>query len=207
MAKHEALFPLILVELPGCPDLTIRTAINRAAIEFCRKSKAWIEPLDPVGLTPGQAEYEIDLPAGSALVVIEEARIGDRVLTPAIEAQIHGSWGRGDGDPTSYACRTNGLLLLDKRPVERGAVSLTAALSPTLSATSLPDLLVDRHYEAICEGAKAILKRIPGQAWSDPAGAAAAYSLFADKTAEARIHVEHGFARGSMRVTARAFGS
>ena len=60
--------------------------------------------------------------------------------------------------------------------------------------------------EAIASGALAILKRMPGNAWTDPQGAVTAYQLFQLRKAEARIEYESGRVAGSLRVTPRRFG-
>lgn len=208
MASHESLYPLITIEAMGCPAMAIDTAINRAAAEFCAGSLAWQEDLDAIYLSNGVAEYDLDLPRGSQLVVIRagEVKIGGRALIAHMAPE------RIDpsvtGNPSHYYQRGYGSIALYPKPADSAGQMLTvrAVLKPTLTTTTLPDVLVDRYYEAIAEGAKAILKRIPNQPWSDPAGAGPAYQLFKQKTAEARISSEHGNVAGSMKVRPRRYG-
>lgn len=207
MASHDSLYPLILAEATGCPLATVRTAMNRAAAAFCSASRAWTVALDPMFLRVGASEYELELPDGAQLVVITDARVGDRRLVPAQGGASQPGWGEESGEPTHFAHPQPTLLRLNRKPIEAATLSLTAALAPTLLAETLPDDIVNRYYEALTEGTKAILKRIPGQPWTDMAGAGIAQQLCNKLTAEARIERDSGFAVGSMTVTPRAFGA
>ena len=208
MTTHDVFYPLILAEAPGCPLMTVKTMINRAAAEFCDKSLAWQSDLDPIPLVSNVSEYALTLPADSQLVVIREGEIklnGKRLTaihTPeAIDPAVTGT-------PSHYAQRTFTEVLLYPKPVDVSGLLLTvrAVLKPTLTAATLPDVIANRYYEAITEGAKAFLKRMPNQPWSDPAGAATAYQLFGIKTAEARISAEMGNVAGSMTMKPRLYG-
>ena len=204
----DALYPLIAPEVLGCPSIAIDNAIVRAAAEFCEKSTAWREQLPDITVTDGVAEYALTLPAGSRLVVIREreAKLNGKPLLPMQNAaQIRPEQ---VGIPSQYAQRGHGAVILYPTPANATGqvLSIYAVLAPTLTATSLPAVLVDRYYEAISEGAKAILKRMPNQPWSDPARAADHYRLFQVKTAEARIDFEHGLVAGSITVKPRVFG-
>lgn len=207
MPKHDALYPLILAEVPGCPLMTVKTALNRAAADFCTGSLAWQEDLDPIFVAAGIAEYDLDVPAGSQLVVIREGevKLNGRKLLPikapaAIDPAVTGL-------PSHYAQRDYGALLLYPKPTEAaGSLTVRAVLKPTLTATTLPDILIDRYYEAVTEGAKAFLKRMPNQPWTDPPGAATAYALHSRRTAEARVSAEMGLVAGSMQMKPRAYG-
>lgn len=204
MATHDVFYPLILAELPGCPLPLVRSTINRAAKQFCDRSKAWTETLDPVPVRAGVTEYEIEAPTDALLGVLTSVKLDGRKLDPSVEGRA-ADWGN-DGEPTRYAMPVIGLIELDRAPTKSGLLTLRAVLMPSLSAETLPDVLADRYFEAIGEGAKSLLKRMPNQPWSDPAGAQLAEITFNTKTDEARIEVDFGFVQGSMRVTPRAFG-
>ena len=204
----DALYPLIVPEVMGCPSITIDSAIIRAAAEFCEKSTAWREQLPDITLVDGTAEYTLTLPAGSRLVVIREreAKLNGKPLSSVQNAaQISPEY---VGIPSHYAQRGFNSVILSPTPANATGqvLSIYAALAPTLTATSLPAVLIDRYYEAISDGAKAILKRMPNQPWSDAARAADHYQLFKQKTAEARIQQEHGLVAGNLSVRPRAFG-
>lgn len=208
MAALSVLHPLVAPEVMGCPSIVIESAVLRAAIEFCEKSTAWREPLDPITLQDGVAEYALPIPADARLVVIREreARLNGQILTPIMNPAMLRS--TSAGVPSHYAQRGHDAVILHPTPASADGMTLTifAVLAPKLSATTLPDILADRYYEAISEGAKGILKRMPNQPWSDAARAADHYRLFQTKTAEARIEFEHGLVAGSLTVKPRPFG-
>lgn len=206
--SHEAFYPMLLAELPGCPLPLVRSALNRSAAEFCAASLAWQEDLDPIQVATGIAEYELDLPADSQLVVIRkgELKINGRPLLPISNASAVNP--SVTGSPTHYFQRGYGAVGLYPNPSDATGLLMTvrAVLKPTATASSLPAILADRYYEGVSEGAKAILKRMPGKAWSDPAGAALSYQLQKTEAAKARISNEAGFVAGSMSMTPRKYG-
>lgn len=207
MARHDELYPLVLLEAPGCPLPIMNMAINRAAREFCEKSRVWQEWLDDVTASPGVYRYDIDVPRDSSVVVLNTVRCGRRALTPEHDNRASRQWGVVDGEPLAYAVTPGRAeIIIDPVPVAVETISINAALQPTLTAAALPDVVVQFHFEAVAEGAKAILKRMPNRPWSDPAGAAIAEQIFSQKAAEARIEAEYGRVVGSMRATPRAFG-
>jgi hypothetical protein len=197
MAKHEAVYPLILPEAPGCPDPTVDTAINRACWEFCEGSLAWQEPLDEISVKAGTDTYEFDIPSGSVLVVLTRVALNGVGIEPI-----------GVGNPRSfgYSMPTWLEVRLHPAPSNDSILTMTAALKPVLNTTSLPEILTARYADAIAEGAKSYLKRMPGQAWSDPGGATASYQVFKQLTVAARISSEAGRMRGNMSVRPRVFG-
>ena len=208
MAAFSAFYPMVAPDVMGCPSIVMDSAILRAAIEFCEKSTAWRQMLASMTLIDGIAQYALTLPADSRLVVIREreVRLNGQVLTPVSNPALLSP--TATGVPTHYAQRGHDVLILYPIPSSADGMTLTvfAVLAPKLSATTLPDILADRYYEAISEGAKAILKRMPNQPWSDAARAADHYRLFQTKTAEARIEFEYGLVAGSMTVKPRPFG-
>lgn len=205
MAQHDALYPLILAETPGCPLPMVRTAINRAAADFCTNSLAWQADLSVIPVTAGVAQYSLLLPDDADLVVIREgaARLSGRKLKSLDYSLIVPGV---TGLPTHIAQASYGAVVLYPEPTDSAVLTIRATLKPTITALSLPEDLVSRYHEAISEGAKAILKRMPNQPWSDPQGAATAYALHTKRTAEARISVEMGRMGGSMQMKPRAYG-
>lgn len=190
MSRHDELYPLILVEAPGCPEPTIDAAINRACWEFCEHSLAWQEDLDAVPVRAGTDVYEFDIPSQSLLVAIVSAKLDGSTIDA----------GRSYSLPTWLEVR------LHPTPGGDGSLALRAALKPALNASSLPGILTTRYADAVAEGAKSRIKRMVGKAWSDPAGAAVCDQEFRRLTAEARIASEVNRVRGPVSVRPRAFG-
>lgn len=207
MAAHDDILPLVLVDAPGCPEQVAVLALNRAAAEFCSRSLVLQEYLDPVAVVPGEWRYELYLPARMTLAVLQSVRLDGRELTPVNDARGRRQWGEHHGPPTHYGLLTGWReIALDPTPQAAGELTLLAALAPALTATSLPDLVVNRHFEALIAGAMAHIKQMPNQAWSDPHGSQIALGRFRQLIDEARIENEYGRAIGSLRVTPRRFG-
>ena len=207
MAEFSSLYPLIAPEVLGCPGIVMDSAILRASIEFCERSTAWRQPLQPLTLADGVAEYPLIFPDGARLVVIRqgEVKLGNVALLPIKDPSLIFSQ---SGTPTRYAQRGFDSLILWPTPagVSGRQVTVFAVLAPKLSAATIPDVLADRYCEAVAEGAKAILKRMPNQPWGDPASAADHRQAFINKAAEARIEQENGLVAGSLTVKPRRFG-
>lgn len=206
MAAHAALYPWILPAAPGCPQPTVDLAINRASAEFCDASRAWEEALDPLTLIAGVDAYEIDLPADAVLVCVRSARLDGH---PLRLAQSWAALPDANGQPGLPACaavRGAELVLAPPPSASGGVLRLIATLRPSFAATSLPEVLVERHALAVAHGAKAFLKEMSGTPWFDPTGYAVARQSFEQAIARARIQQEHGFVGGSLSVTPRPLG-
>lgn len=207
MAKHDVLYPLILAEMPGCPLPTVRLMLNRAGIELCERGRAWQPEMEPISVVPGRWRYEVDLPPGARIAVIDSVRLDGRPLNGLNDSRNAQQWGRIAGPPMRYALLPGWVEIgLDPEPVQIGTLTMSASLLPTLDAAELPDDLVSRNFEALAEGAKAFLKRMPNQPWSDPGGAVASYQLFQRHIDTARIAAEYGRTAGSLSVKPRPFG-
>lgn len=207
MAKHDDFYPLILAEIPACPLMMVKNAITRAAMDFCRSSIVWRETLDPIAIKQGVDLYDLDLPTDSMLVVVMSAKMGGITLT-TVSKPSSVRW-PDEGQPYAYSMPSHQAIQVHPMPYrdEDDPLVLEVALMPTLTAGTLPDILADRYFEAIGEGAKSILKRMPNQPWTDVQGAMFAQQIFSVRTSEARIEREFGNVRGSMQVTPRAFGA
>lgn len=207
MATHDVFYPLLLAELPGCPLPLVKQTINRAARDFCRDSMAWQEDIDAVVLRPGVWRYELGLPSDAQIALVQTAKIGTRDLTPAIDARGAINWGAAQGEPSRYAVLPNWIeIAVDPTPIQAATLRLAAVLAPTLEAATLPDVLADRHFDAIAEGVKARLMAMANKTWSDPAGAQLAAAAFAKAKTDARIEAAYGRVIGSLSVTPRPFG-
>ena len=86
MATHDALYPLILPDVPQCAFPTVDTAINRAAQEFCRDSLCWADT-QTVSLLPNVREYAITVPDDADLVV--DCLVGIKGKMPGKDDILH----------------------------------------------------------------------------------------------------------------------
>lgn len=208
MASHEDIYPLILAEAPGCPLPLVDLNINRAAREFCEKSATWVEDLDAITTKAGTWLYDLDVPNEAALLAVLNVRMATADLCPSASIRDPLRWDSASGPPRIYGLRqASRELMLYPTPVGEEPLWVRVQLQPTLNANSLTDILVDRYAEALAEGVKSLIKRMPNQPWSDPAGAQLSYQLFQQHISSARIDAEIGSVAQSLSVTPRAFGA
>ena len=177
MAVWSDFHPHALVFVPGCPDPLLEQELRGAAIEFFRRTRAWVQWLAEITTLADDREYSIALPAGSEIVRIEQATADDR----PIEVQIHRVQ---PADPATVQSSDYALASADRRTltvlrdVAAGTrLRLQAALMPSLTAAGIPDDLFAQHMDAILAGARYRLKRMPGTL-ADDAGAKTALGEF-----------------------------
>ena len=211
--KIEALFPYILPDVPGAPDVTVEQALRLSAIEFCVKTTAWDEIQDPMTLIDEQNEYEVEVPTGSRVVVVKNVWAINRELKPVTMTELQRlipNWQVAQSTlPTYYnAPRDQGSLTVYPIPNEaQGAeITIRACYAPTLSATTLPDAMINRYLEPIVSGAKARLMTAPGKGWSNPALSAYHQKQFDDGVVRAKIDVIHDKTQGVVAVKPIRFG-
>jgi hypothetical protein len=179
MKNWSAWFPDVLVHVSGAPDPLVSHALCRASREFFRRTRAWMQWLDPVASRAGEGvTYDFDLPRGAQKVRIERATVGWRPL--AIE-----SFREVDRDCLAQPQGERALVSQDLQAFSLvglfaagEVVQVQASLMPTPDAKGLPDDLADRYLELIAEGAKAILMLTPDTEFYRPDLAAVSRAAF-----------------------------
>ena len=209
--------PDVLLEAPGCPTTIAIQAIRSAAIDLCQKTNVWQEDLDRLHLIAGDALCDIDVPADSEISTILDVQFypsgqttGVPVAGPLDERALNSlrpGWKdeANTGTINSIdACAYPSPLILRviPKPVvsQSDAIAVTAALRPTRSSVSGPDLLYTDYVETICTGALAKLLAMGNKPWTDLTIAADKRNLF--RTAKSRAAIRREHAGGSMQVTA-----
>lgn len=177
MATWSDLYPDILVYVPGCPDPLVTQELRRAATEFFRDSRAWKEWLDPIVAAGTLREYDLDLPTGATLVELERATSnGAPVELLSFNAQEKSPAARENERPGIVtADRVSITLTRVFAPGSR--IELQVSLTPSRTAATLPDSLMEQYAEAIVAGARFRLMRTPGPL-NNPQGAQLALSEY-----------------------------
>lgn len=188
----SSFLPGILVDVPSCPDIAVEREVRNAAIEFCRRSFAWRQQIDPIPVVAGTGEYSLDSPIQGARIV----KIYDVVLTtpqtdPAFAPDVrqlfpktvqaldaaNPGWRYPQTQLTSnlnvistnwYTQDSPASILLAGVPALDGSLAILASLVPTMTATRMDAWVAEQYYEAICHGAKARLMAVPQKPWSNP---------------------------------------
>lgn len=211
--KFDDFYPLILPEVPGCPDITVQKALVMAAIDFCRETLAWTEVQDALPLVNNVQDYEIDVPSGAYLVTVRDVWIGSRRLQPKGLSDMYTAL------PDWQTAATN-MPMFYNQAVDRGSLRLypmpgnittealvvRAAYAPLVSATSIPDFIGQRHMDVLCSGAKARLLLMSTAVWANQAAGMYHKQIFDDGVIKSRIEEAHDRVRGSISVSPRRFG-
>ena len=175
----DAWFPDVLVHVTTAPDPLVRQALCRASREFFRRTRAWMQWLDPIGTTAGEGQtYAFVIPAESQLVRVEQATAGKHPLPVESFRQIDRDWLEHPEGERAVVTQDLQQYALVGNFASAEAVQVQVSLMPQTGATGIPSYLADRHLESIAEGAKAILLLTPNTEFYRPDLAAAARMQF-----------------------------
>jgi len=209
MAAYEAFLSRVMPEVAGCPEPVAIQAIKDTCIEFCTRSNALQQDLDPVTLIANQSEYDLEPPAGYRVSRVMKVWRGDTELTPAAPDMIRVPDAyratAGSAAPTFYFQKTASTIsFLDVPKVtERNVVTIRAAITPTRASTTIDDEILELWAEEIAHGAKYRLMLVPGKPYSNPQSSAVEKALFDAGVNKAMLQASRGYVRSSMRVKLR----
>ena len=168
--SFESMTRLVTPRVRKAPFELVRDELREAAIKFFTRTEVWRQKLDQMVFAAGQAEREIVLPSGSALVSVPEGTVDGEDLAVAGYAV--------GGDPES--------LILGFVPTKESTVIIEAVLKPSFESSGIPEKLEAEYGRQIAAGAIAALKAMRGTEWYDPEGAAIALDEFKGAIAAAR---------------------
>ncbi len=180
---YSDFLPEVLPEVAGCPDITVERAVRDAVIEFCDKALVYTIDQDPVVVSVGLSEIDLEIPTGTRLVQVLRAQIGRVRLDRVTRDDLYNSgrdWKTERGRPLAITYETDRSIRLVPIPDERLSDSLYVrfAVTPTMASTSVPDAIGERYFREIAFGAKSLLFIMPGQPWSNPQLAGACRAVF-----------------------------
>lgn len=186
----------------GCSGPQADQELRTAAQEFFRRTKAWLQWLDPITLT-GAASYTLALPTGSLVHRLEQATVdGATVALPnyrSFPVDLADNQTQGQGFTTS-----DRITVLPAATYAAGQVlKLQAVLVPSNTATSLPDALVAQFGQYIAEGAKSRLMLLPGKEYSNPGAAGIASVAFEAAIGSVQHQAHKGFGTTVPRMRVR----
>jgi hypothetical protein len=200
MTAWSAFFPDVLVDVPGAPEPIVTAHLVRAARKLCRRAQVWLVWLDPVTTTGvDYAEYDIELPTGATLFQLYKTTLDGRDY-PTISHRVK------KNDVTLYDDAQKGLVSSDMvsfiMPPGTAAgskVQIQAVLMPSVSATTIPDLIYERYLECIAAGAKASLMQLPDTTFYKPNDAAIEEARFEQGINKASLDTFRGMTKNVPR--------
>lgn len=202
----SAFYPLLLPELPACPEPMMDLHLREVARDFCLRTSAWAAQFDAVDLVASQAAYDIDAPESDAVVTRVTKVTANGVLLwsdtdPAMDEDVP-KYLRGN--PPFVV--SNDLLQLtfiaDEVPTASlvAGLALEGALQPSRGATTLPNFLLDVHSEAMRVGTLARLMLMGNKPWTDRAMATDYRTQWEQKVGYAAYQGDTGNTRKTLRV-------
>ena len=172
IVRYNQLFPHLIPHLPGLDgtggEALMLQAIRTVAREFCRRTEAWREELDPIDIEDGTVAYTLDPVYSAEIVRIVEVRINTE---SGVDEGTEGAL----VDPLLYRFqpRTNVLTLADC--LEPGddvtdGLDVEVALVPKFGADEIAEDFYALWAETLVAAAIASMKGIAGKPWTDPKG-------------------------------------
>lgn len=162
MASWDYWFPDVLVHAHAAPEPLVRQVLCRSAREFCRRTHAWMEWLDPSVTRSGDAtEYDFDLPSQSELLRIERATLNGQPFQVQSFRECRSDWTRPPSGDRSLVSRDLSTYTLTGASAPGDQIQVQVSLLPSVRATGMPDDLAARHMEAIGAGALKHLLLMP----------------------------------------------
>lgn len=193
MATLDTLLNRIVPFAPGLSDLVAKQYMLVAARKFCEDTLAVSQD---IALTTSSQENALTAPADLELCGILRITSNGRTVWAKSGRALDAALGTIDystlpasSAPTTAVPRGQTGFVFVPAPSTPQSVVVTSAVKPALTATTVPDVLVSRWYEALISGALAELMVLPGQSYTNVALAAIHEAKYKAKRNEARIRL------------------
>jgi hypothetical protein len=202
MAALSAFYPLIAPRVPGAPAPAITASALEGAIEFCARTLTLQRKLTAVNTVANQAAYTLTQ-AGEVIEKLLGAKLSGQPLRLPLQADLD-----DDEDPTLSASAPSELLLTGPMqvtlvpPPSLAGLPLVvrAAMRPAQAATTVDDVLFERHAQAIADFALHKLKSASKDTpYYDASGADLAMTRFLEAVGREKAKVLRERARSKAR--------
>lgn len=200
MAALSTLYQDILPYVPGCPDPMLDQEIRQAARMFFARTKAWVQWLEEVFVSGALREYDLDLPTQTEIVRVQRATVDGRPVEVVgwnslpSDLALHAT----GGSPQLVSSADRMTVTIGSPGAAGSKLQVQVALMPSQSAASIPDTVLLLHRDAIAEGAKYRLMRVPGPL-SKPQEAEQARVLFERAIAASSVDAWRGHTNATPR--------
>lgn len=172
MKLWSAFYPDLLSDLPGAPLPLVDHWLRNVAIDFCERTKAYVEDLAAADSVALQMEYAPTLPENTELAEIRAIKYDGEQLDvksrKALQAEF-GDWESETGVPVYWTQAKGDTVLLVPAPEEAatGAIEIKAALKPGLAATGVEDWIFSKWRLQLCAGVKAAMMSQLNKPWTN----------------------------------------
>ena len=188
----------LLADIPGCSYATGAAALRNAAREFCRKSLAWRETLAPMELAADIQMHGFALSTELEFIKLTGAKLDGREIDALLPHQVgHGNSG--------VAVLNTEKFRVYPAPSDGQSIELTVAVSPSMTATGIPNWIASTYSDAIMYGARARLFGAPNQPYSDRIVAELAEAKFKEEIGRAITATAKAYSNAPLRVRPHYF--
>lgn len=212
--EYEAFFPYVLPEVAGVVEPVALLAIRNACIEFCEKSLILTRDHDPVTITQGIVDYDLDPPLGYLVVKVQKAWLENNKIDPlapdfvrdaSVYNRLFASYQSAPSTPTAYLQKDERSITVWPVPDKKYPSGLTmrVALKPTRASTTIDDVIFEEYAEAIASGALTRLMSSAGKPYTNVQMAAVHQAKFQQGINLARQRAGHGHVRSNLSVKLR----
>lgn len=186
--------PFALVHAPNCSDLIAYRYIREASRELCERCKVWRET-DEMLITEDTCETLSTIPDAD-IVSIENAALDGVPLKPVTLAWLdenHPGWDRSEERGGARYITQTEPNTVQLYPRTAGNLTMRIVLQPSLTAMTMPGILLTKWGNVIGEGAAASILLLPNDdGGGDPAKAAALLGEFRQRIVTARFKAAKG---------------
>lgn len=169
------LYDEVLIDVPGVPQNVALNAIRNAAIEFCDRTLCWVVDADPISSVAGQSIYQFEPENGSEVAGVIQAYYNSVRIDPMTADQLGNEysrdpWNEQTGVPRYYLIEQPDEFVLVPIPDESvdSGIKMRVSLKPTRTASGMERWVIDKYFDTLAHGAKAMLCAMHKKPWTDP---------------------------------------
>tara|TARA_R110001592_G_scaffold1144_8_gene6749 strand:+ start:2085 stop:2717 length:633 start_codon:yes stop_codon:yes gene_type:complete len=180
-----------------CPDSLVETNIRSATIEFCERSKAYVQDLDPITTVSGVYEYDFDQPTGTEVHQILWMTFDGNDMDPISPRSLelnYPDWRDRTSRPHVYLQKTPNTFWVVPVPQTTLTNGLIAAvaLKPTRTTSNVDTTFSNTYRDGIIYGALYRLLRMPNKEWTDVPAAREYLAQFNQEIQQAELRARGG---------------
>jgi hypothetical protein len=183
----------LVLEFPLASDAVLTHALRQSFSNFCEKSHFWHMQLDTVVVEDEVTTYELSPGNYFLLLDIKKVTVPDgEVKQSASDTGIYARWDQSSADS------------IDLYSIDPGdEVTIVAAVKPVEynDGFYFSKLILADYREAILNGARAYLFRLPQKEWTDLQQFQLCDTLFNSVCGDARRRQKDSFSRSGNRVS------
>ena len=162
----------LLPRTPGASRVVVGREFINMAREFYEQSLSWRVTLTAVDLVADTAEYTLTPPSAESVICgVLGVQVDNRDIPPSYRKPTRED--QGSNRPSTWYITAPATVRLFPTPSAAltGGLVPYVALMPAVAATTLPEISLVHHYEALLDGAFGRLYAHPAKPYSNVAGA------------------------------------